>query len=184
MTVRDYSAIDPAIHATREEDIAFERRFGPWAAPTPVEAVAVLAAFARPWWVCGGYAVEAFTGVVRPHDDLDIGFFRRDLAVLREALGDRYDLWSVGSGMLRPLTGTVSGSTSARPRSRHPWRRSPGSRTTASATSLRTSSSRSRPSSSGRRTTVTWTRPCLCSTPRRGTGCGRSWSASTPTTSG
>ena len=106
MTVRDYSAIDPAIHASREEDIAFERRFGPWAAPTPVEAVAVLAAFPRPWWVCGGYAVEAFTGVVRPHDDLDIGFFRRDLAVLREALGDRYDLWSVGSGMLRPLTDT------------------------------------------------------------------------------
>jgi len=37
---------------------------------------------------------------------LDIGFFRRDLAVLRQALGDRYDLWSVGSGMLRPLTDT------------------------------------------------------------------------------
>lgn len=103
VTSRDYSDIDPAIRARDEEDVAFERLYGPWEPATPAAARQLLAGFDAPWWVCGGYAVEAFTGVPRPHDDLDIGFFRRDLGKLRGALGDEYDLWSAGSGMLRPL---------------------------------------------------------------------------------
>ncbi len=34
----------------------------------------MLAGLDAPWWVCGGSAVEAFTGVARRHDDIDIGF--------------------------------------------------------------------------------------------------------------
>lgn len=100
---RDYSGIDRAIHAHDEEDAAFERLYGPWDSPTPVGAAGLLAEFHGPWWVCGGYAVEAFTGVARTHDDIDIGFFRCDLGRLRAALADRFDLWSAGGGMLRPV---------------------------------------------------------------------------------
>jgi hypothetical protein len=85
----------------RAEDV--ERWYGPWAALTPADAATFLAGFDRPWWVAGGHAIEAFTGVGRAHDDLDLVVFWRDLPRLRAVLGDRWHLWSVGAGMLRPL---------------------------------------------------------------------------------
>jgi hypothetical protein len=74
---------------------------GPWARVPPRDAASILTDFDRPWFVVGGYAIEAFTGVRRPHHDLDIEFFRADLSRLRDALSARYALWSVGSGLLR-----------------------------------------------------------------------------------
>ena len=71
---------------------------------TVPEAAALLDPLGIPWWVSSGVALEAFHGVPRPHDDLDVGVFRRDLPILRAALGQRFHLWSVGSGMLRPIT--------------------------------------------------------------------------------
>lgn len=101
---RDYSAIDPAIGSTDPEDVRLDRLFGPWQ-PFGVDRVAAaLASYDAPWWVCGGHAIEAFTGVSRPHDDIDIGFFTRDLDALRLALADEFDLWSVGGMTFRPLT--------------------------------------------------------------------------------
>lgn len=100
---RDWSLVDAAITATDPEDIALQRAYGPWQQLDDRDAQALLAGagFDRVWWVCGGYAIEAFTGVARGHHDIDIGFFRCDLPRLRETVGDAYDLWSVGSRMLR-----------------------------------------------------------------------------------
>ena len=32
-----------------------------------------------PWWIVGGWAIDAFTGRPREHHDIDVGFFRADL---------------------------------------------------------------------------------------------------------
>jgi hypothetical protein len=83
------------------EDVT--RWYGPWAALSPADVPAFLAGFDGPWWIAGGHAVEAFTGVRRDHDDVDLVVYRRDLPRLRAALRDRWHLGSVGAGMLRPL---------------------------------------------------------------------------------
>jgi Aminoglycoside-2''-adenylyltransferase len=85
------------------DDAAFERWYGPWEPLTIAEVSDLLCDFAGVWWIVGGHAVEAFTGVRRPHEDIDIALFRRDLPGLRAVLADRYHTWSVGSGLLRPL---------------------------------------------------------------------------------
>ncbi len=48
----------------------------------------------RPWWIVGGWAVEAFTGVAREHDDLDISILSDDIEAFRLFLGDRYSPWT------------------------------------------------------------------------------------------
>jgi hypothetical protein len=40
----------------------------------------VLAGLDVPWWVAGGWAVEAFTGVARSHEDIDLSVLRRVVA--------------------------------------------------------------------------------------------------------
>lgn len=88
---------------TDEEEREFQRLWGPWAVPTPAEAASLLDGFTRPWWISGGWAIEAFTGVERPRKDVDVTHFRRDVSCLREHFRGRYDLWAAGSGTLRPL---------------------------------------------------------------------------------
>ncbi|MEI2732495.1 MAG: hypothetical protein V9G08_10960 [Dermatophilaceae bacterium] len=83
---------------------AKHRLYGAWEPLPFVELSALLSGWARPWWLCGGRALEAYTGVSRPHRDLDVAFFAGDLGTLRAHLGDRYHLWSAGSGTLRPVT--------------------------------------------------------------------------------
>ena len=51
----------------------------------------------------GGRAIEAFTGVSRPHEDIDIELLRADLAEFRAPVDSRYHLWSVSDGALTPL---------------------------------------------------------------------------------
>jgi Aminoglycoside-2''-adenylyltransferase len=85
------------------EQLAFQRRYGPWSPYTPAQAREVFDGTGVRWWVAGGYAVEAFTGVPREHEDIDVSIFRRDVPVLRGALESRLHLWSAGSGGLRPV---------------------------------------------------------------------------------
>jgi hypothetical protein len=85
------------------EELAFQRRYGPWSAYAPAEAKEVFDGIGIRWWLAGGYAVEAFTGVPREHEDIDVSIFRRDVPALRRALEGRLHLWSVGSGSLRPI---------------------------------------------------------------------------------
>ena len=177
------------------EEREFQRLWGPWDDLTPARATELLDGFARPWWISGGWAIEAFTGVARPHKDVDVTVFRRDVQELRRHFHGRYDLWSAGSATLRPLddahplprwSGQVwvrahalapwlldvvlnpagrDGCSSATARSRSRSRRRRGSPPMGSGTSAPSSSSRTSSARPGRSTTAISTRRFRSSTP-------------------
>jgi hypothetical protein len=62
-----------------------------------------MAGYPGEWWEVGGWAIEAFTGVARRHEDIDLVIWRRDLPLLREHVGDRHHIWSAGGGAIRPV---------------------------------------------------------------------------------
>jgi hypothetical protein len=85
------------------EDEAFFRRYGAWAPLDPAGLRDFMAGFPRPWWIVGGWAIEAFTGVLRDHEDVDLSILACDVPALREHVGDTWHLWSNHGGTLRPL---------------------------------------------------------------------------------
>ena len=86
-----------------DEDREFYRWYGPWAPLNPNEVAERLAGLDAPWWIVGGWAVEAFTGVPREHEDIDVAFFRRDLGAVHALLSPELCIWSNLSGTIRPL---------------------------------------------------------------------------------
>ena len=40
------------------------------------QLVDFMAGFDRPWWIVGGWSIEAFTGVPREHEDVDLSSWR------------------------------------------------------------------------------------------------------------
>jgi Aminoglycoside-2''-adenylyltransferase len=86
-----------------DEDRDFYRWYGPWASPAPTEAALILSGLSVPWWIVGGWAIEAWTGRHREHDDIDIGFFRDDLAAVLAHLSPSFCVWSNLGGTIRPL---------------------------------------------------------------------------------
>ncbi|GAA1444895.1 hypothetical protein GCM10009641_64890 [Mycobacterium cookii] len=94
------------LHRTAEEvaeDEEFFRWYGPWAPLDPDGVVDFMAGFDRPWWIVGGWAIEAFTGARREHEDVDLSLLACDMAAFREHVGDRWHLWSNHGGTLRPF---------------------------------------------------------------------------------
>lgn len=88
-----------------DDERAFQRRYGAWEPLDPVQAADLLSGFEHPTWVAGGWALEAFTGTSREHEDLDVAFFRRNVAALVDHLEPRYQAFAVGDGMtMRGLT--------------------------------------------------------------------------------
>jgi hypothetical protein len=88
----------------RAEDDHWARlygRFEPFDLPGAVE---FFRGFDRPWWVVGGWAIEAFTGAEREHEDLDVSILACDAPALRDFVGDRWHLWTITEGRLRPMT--------------------------------------------------------------------------------
>jgi hypothetical protein len=85
------------------EDIEFYRWCGHWAPLTPPQVAELLVGLPAPWWIVGGWAIDAFTGRPRAHEDVDVGFFRADLPALLEQLAPDRCVWSNLSGTLRPL---------------------------------------------------------------------------------
>lgn len=79
------------------------RLYGPWLPRTPRDAAALFAGYGGRWWIAGGHAIEAFTGVPRPHDDVDPSILRSDVHALRRHLSGRLDVWQADGGTLRPL---------------------------------------------------------------------------------
>src|SRR5688572_30777910 len=80
-----------------------ETPWGRWDPLTPGQMDALLAGIGVRWWVCGGYAIEAFVGrAFREHEDFDFGVVRADqLAVQRHLAG--WDLQAADPpGTLRP----------------------------------------------------------------------------------
>ncbi|KRF15708.1 nucleotidyltransferase domain-containing protein [Nocardioides sp. Soil796] len=89
-----------------EEEIEFQRLYGAWDSLDPAETVEFLRDFEAPWWVVGGWAIEAFTGVPRPHEDIDVVIFARDLPKLLDVVRGRYHAWGAGAGAIRPVNDT------------------------------------------------------------------------------
>jgi len=85
------------------EEEAFLGLYGPWAALDLDGVRAFFEGLDRPWWLVGGWAVEAFTGVEREHEDIDVSMLACDVPALREFVGDRWHVWTNVSGTLRPL---------------------------------------------------------------------------------
>jgi len=88
----------------QEEETRFLCLYGPI---EPLDLAGVRAffdGFERPWWLVGGWAIEAFTGAAREHEDIDVSMLACDVPALREFVGDRWHLWSNTGGTLRPLT--------------------------------------------------------------------------------
>ena len=90
-------------HAPDDDGAVFFATYGDWAPLTVDEVAALLHGFDEPWWIVGGQAIEAFTGVIRPHDDTDISFFPEALPSFRRQLEGHYHLWSNHGGTFRIL---------------------------------------------------------------------------------
>jgi hypothetical protein len=86
------------------EEAAFQALYGPWSAWTPSAAAHVLSGWDRPWWLVGGWAIDAFTGTERQHEDIDVGILRAHVPDLQAYLGKDWHCWAAGSGGLRPLS--------------------------------------------------------------------------------
>lgn len=81
----------------------FRSVYGAWAPRDANDAAALLTGFEGDWWLAGGQALEAWTGVRREHDDLDVSILRRDLPVLRRHVAGRRHVWAAFGGALKPL---------------------------------------------------------------------------------
>ena len=85
------------------EEHAFHALFGPWASFDVDGVRDFFDGFDRPWWLVGGWAIEAFTGAEREHEDVDVSMLACDVPAFREFVGDRWHLWTNLGGTLRPL---------------------------------------------------------------------------------
>lgn len=85
------------------DDTELARLYGPWAGRAPSDAFELFKGYRGRWWIAGGWAIEAFTGVARDHADLDLEVPRAELSLLRHYLAGRLDVWTAAAGALRPL---------------------------------------------------------------------------------
>jgi len=94
--------LDPSPEERADDDywIGLYGRFEPLGVPGVVD---FFAGFDRPWWLVGGWALEAFTRAPREHDDVDVSMLARDVPAFRDFVGDRWHLWTIRDGALRPL---------------------------------------------------------------------------------
>lgn len=93
----------PRTAAELRAEKEFLALYGPWAALTPQQVAQELAGFDRPWWVVGGWAIEAATGYRREHEDTDISVLACDVGAFVEFMADRWHVWSNVGGVFRPL---------------------------------------------------------------------------------
>jgi hypothetical protein len=86
-----------------DEDRAFLDVYGDWDPLTPTELAGLMDGFPHPWWLVGGHAIEAFTGLRRFHEDIDLVVFTEHVPALREQLGGHFHLWCNAGGTFRIL---------------------------------------------------------------------------------
>jgi hypothetical protein len=93
----------PRLPGETDEDRDFYRWYGEWAPFSLAQVAELLQGIGARWWIVGGWAVDAFTGVTRDHEDIDVAFFRADLPIVLERLSPDLCVWSNLNGTLRPL---------------------------------------------------------------------------------
>lgn len=81
----------------------FTRWYGGWDPLDPTSIASFMDGFDRPWWIIGGWSIEAFTGVSRSHEDMDISILSSDAEAFRLFLGDRWTPWNVDDSWFRPF---------------------------------------------------------------------------------
>jgi hypothetical protein len=86
-----------------DDDLDFYHWYGPWEPFRPPEVAELFAGVDAPWWIVGGWAIEAFTGVAREHEDIDVAFFRADLPKVLAHLSPALCIWSNLMGTIRPV---------------------------------------------------------------------------------
>lgn len=95
----------PKTDEERAEDAAFESLYGPWAPLEPAALAREMEGFDRPWWIVGGWALEAATGVRREHEDIDLSLLACDVPAFVEFMRGRWHVWNNVGGVLHPLGG-------------------------------------------------------------------------------
>jgi hypothetical protein len=93
----------PRTPEEHQADREFFALYGPWAPLTPAQVAEELADFDRPWWVVGGWAIEAATGYRREHEDTDVSLLSCDVGAFVELMADRWHVWNNVGGVFRPL---------------------------------------------------------------------------------
>lgn len=89
--------------AEQAEEDAFQSLYGAWSPLDPGAFAREVADFDRPWWVVGGWAIEAATGFRREHEDLDVSVLVCDVPALVEWARGRWHVWNNVGGVLHPL---------------------------------------------------------------------------------
>jgi hypothetical protein len=89
--------------AEQDEEDRFQALYGAWAPLSPTEIARELADFDRPWWVVGGWAIEAATGFRREHEDTDISILACDVPAFVAHVAGRWHVWNNVGGVLHPL---------------------------------------------------------------------------------
>ena len=85
------------------EDATFLSLYGPWAPLTPRAFAREMRGFGRPWWIVGGWAIEAASGFAREHEDTDVSILSCDVSAFVEFTKDRWHVWNNVGGVLHPL---------------------------------------------------------------------------------
>lgn len=85
-----------------EED-AFLALYGAWEPMDPPTFAHEMEGFDRPWWVIGGWAIEAATGYRREHEDTDVSILACDVPAFVEFMNERWHIWNNVGGVLHPL---------------------------------------------------------------------------------
>jgi hypothetical protein len=87
-----------------------DAELGSWSPLPPDELIGVMGTVEAPWWLAGGWALDAFLGrVTRRHEDTDVLILRADHVRVRHALAE-WDAhaadppgslrpWAVGEGL-------------------------------------------------------------------------------------
>lgn len=87
----------------RAEGDAFLSLYGAWEAMDPPTFAREMEGFDRPWWVVGGWAIEAATGYRREHEDLDVSLLACDVPGFVEFMRGSWHVWNNVGGVLHPL---------------------------------------------------------------------------------
>ncbi|ACV06052.1 hypothetical protein I6I18_02825 [Kytococcus sedentarius] len=78
--------------------------YGDWTRRAPRDIAALFEGYGGSWWVAGGWAIQAFSGVERAHGDIDPSALAAELPALRRHLSAQgYHAWCAVGGALHPL---------------------------------------------------------------------------------